>query len=244
MTEFSPRRNQFFYIKVSNIQLNRDNKLSQIFGDDTQTFYIGANNKSVDKIYLAKFWKDNRLVTEIKNKSILPGFKKDLILEVDSIDRSEFIKSIPDESISLFTNLPNDIDAEDYYVRLANDYVYLKNLKLKKEEVNYQEKETKFLSQYKAISAYEFPSDWYSYLPCKNCKLRPLVWEYNNGRSTACGCGENEYNHFSIRAESIMSYVSRNGGSALGFNQNDLFLKWNHWVKTGEVLFNPGNGLW
>lgn len=229
MKEFSPKRNEFFYIKVSDIQLNRDNKLSHLFGDDVQTFYIGANNKSVDKIYLSKFWKDKksvyRLVTEIKNKSsILPGFKKDLILEVDSIDRNEFIKSIPDESI--------------------NDYVYLKNLKLKKEELLYQEKEAKFLSQYKAISAYRFPDNWFNYLPCPNCGLRPLVWEFNNGRSTACGCGENEYKHFSIKAESIMSYISRNGGSALGFKQSNLMDNWNHWVKTGEILFETGNGRW
>ena len=34
------------------------------------------------------------------------------------------------------------------------------------------------------------------WLVCPNCNLKPLVWEFNNGRSTACGCGENEYNHF------------------------------------------------
>lgn len=227
MKEFSPKRSEFFYIKVSDIQLNRDNKLSHLFGDDVQTFYIGAYNKSVDKIHLSKFWKDkisvHRMITEIKFRRVRDKLS-DLILEVNSIDRNEFIKSIPDESI--------------------DDYIYLKNLKLKKEEVNYQKKETKFLSQYKCISAYKFPDDWFNYLRCPNCNLRPLVWEFNNGRSTACGCGENEYKHFSIEAESIMSYISRNSGSALGFKQDNLMNNWNHWVKTGEIIFKPVNGIW
>ncbi len=88
--------------------------------------------------------------------------------------------------------------------------------------------------RYKCISAYEipeYPSEW---LECPKCGLRPLVWEFNNGRSTACGCGENEYRHFSIYAESIMSYVTRNGGSAAGYETYELRNNWNRWVLTGE----------
>lgn len=101
--------------------------------------------------------------------------------------------------------------------------------------------ETKYrhLGYYKAIHAYEEvdkPEEW---LECPNCKLKPLVWEFNNGRSTACGCGENEYRHPSIHAESIMSVIMRSPTkkSALEYNVNELRDNWNHWVKTGEILF-------
>ena len=90
--------------------------------------------------------------------------------------------------------------------------------------------------KYKCISAYKIPKDIDKWKNCSNCGLKPLTWEYNNGRSTACGCGNNEYDHFSIWAESIMSYVSRNGGSALEYDAFELRKNWNHWVDTGEEL--------
>jgi hypothetical protein len=90
--------------------------------------------------------------------------------------------------------------------------------------------------RYKCISAYKIPNKPEDWLPCPNCDLKPLTWEFNNGSSTACGCGENEYNHFSIWTESIMSYVGRNGGSALNYKSNGLRDNWNHWVETGEEL--------
>lgn len=62
------------------------------------------------------------------------------------------------------------------------------------------------------------PSEW---LSCPKCGLKPLVWEFDNGRYTACGCGENKYDHFSIRAESINSYLSR----ADRYNSS-LYNKW------------------
>jgi len=90
--------------------------------------------------------------------------------------------------------------------------------------------------RYKCISAYKIPNKPEEWLPCPNCDLKPLTWEFNNGSSTACGCGENEYNHFSIWTESIMSYVGRNGGSVLNYKSNGLRDNWNHWVETGEEL--------
>lgn len=89
---------------------------------------------------------------------------------------------------------------------------------------------------YKCISAYKIPDKPGEWLRCPNCGLKPLVWEYNNGRSTGCGCGENEYKHFSIWAESIMSHVTRNNGSALEYDSLELKKNWNHWVETGEEL--------
>jgi hypothetical protein len=52
--------------------------------------------------------------------------------------------------------------------------------------------------KYKAISAYKIPNNSEDWLNCPNCHLKPIVWEFNNGRSTACGCGENEYKNFSF----------------------------------------------
>jgi hypothetical protein len=92
--------------------------------------------------------------------------------------------------------------------------------------------------KYKCISAYQIPDKIEDWLPCPNCGLKPLVWEFDNGRSTGCGCGENEYNHFSINSESIMSWINRHGGSAMEYNTDKLKENWNHWVKTGEELEN------
>ena len=90
--------------------------------------------------------------------------------------------------------------------------------------------------KYKCISAYKIPDKVDEWLDCPNCNLKPLVWEYNNGRSTGCGCGKNEYEHFSIVSESIMSWVTRFGGSALNYDSYKLRKNWNHWVKNGEEL--------
>jgi hypothetical protein len=90
--------------------------------------------------------------------------------------------------------------------------------------------------KYKAISAYKIPDKPESWLNCPNCGLKPLIWEFDNGRSTACGCGENEYRHFSIHSESIRSHVERNSGSALHYDNDKLRKNWNHWVHYGEEL--------
>jgi len=93
--------------------------------------------------------------------------------------------------------------------------------------------------KYKAIGAYKDVSSPDEWQECPNCGLKPLVWEFNNGRSTACGCGKNEYDHFSIRAESVLSVAkhSDNGQSVIDYHINDLRDNWNHWVNTGEEKF-------
>ena len=102
-------------------------------------------------------------------------------------------------------------------------------------------------SRYKAIEAYkevDKPNRW---VKCPNCRLRPLVWEFDNGRSTACGCGKNEYNNHSIHAESIMSYARRNNWNCTYYDWDELRKNWNHWVNTDEILFDPikrSDGRW
>lgn len=100
--------------------------------------------------------------------------------------------------------------------------------------------------EYKCIDAYKKPENPMEWLPCPRCGLRPLVWEFDNGRATACGCGTDCYSHWSVQAESIMSVIKRsdNGKSAEAYNIDELKNNWNHWVRTGEILFTPGNGRW
>lgn len=54
------------------------------------------------------------------------------------------------------------------------------------------------------------------------------------------------YSHWSVQAESIMSVIKRsdNGKSAEAYDIDELKNNWNHWVRTGEILFTPGNGRW
>ena len=90
---------------------------------------------------------------------------------------------------------------------------------------------------YKCIDAYKEVKNPNERLNCPNCRLKSLIWEFNDGESTACGCGKSRYDHFSINAESIMSYVKGNDGSALGYDHDALRKNCNHWVETGEELF-------
>lgn len=100
--------------------------------------------------------------------------------------------------------------------------------------------------EYKCIDVYKKPENPMEWLPCPRCGLRPLVWEFDNGRFTACGCGTDRYSHWSVRAESIMSVIKRsdNGKSAEVYDIDELKNNWNHWVRTGEIPFTPGNGKW
>lgn len=100
--------------------------------------------------------------------------------------------------------------------------------------------------KYKCIDAYEEPENPMEWLPCPRCGLRPLVWEFDNARATACGCGTDRYRHWSVQAESIMSVIKRSdsGHSAEAYDIDELKNNWNHWVRTGEILFMPGNGRW
>lgn len=94
--------------------------------------------------------------------------------------------------------------------------------------------------EYKCIDVYKKPENPMEWLPCPRCGLRPLVWEFDNGRFTACGCGTDCYSHWSVRAESIMSVIKRsdNGKSAEVYDIDELKNNWNHWVRTGEIV--PG----
>ena len=93
-------------------------------------------------------------------------------------------------------------------------------------------------SFYNCIDDYkdlEFPEQWEC---CPKCGLKPKTWIFDNGLSTACGCWESKYDHFSIYAESIMSVHKRTEGKKMtDYDRDELRRNWNHWCKTGEVLF-------
>jgi len=94
---------------------------------------------------------------------------------------------------------------------------------------------------YKCIGTFKVPENQEKWLKCPHCGLKPLIWEFDNGRSTACGCGKNKYDHFSIHAEDINSVLrrSKTGRDASEYNIYELQDNWNHWVKTGEIKYDP-----
>jgi len=121
-------------------------------------------------------------------------------------------------------------------------------------------------SYIECIDDYVYPSEkkfdnGLEWSECRNCGLKPKVWTFDNGRSTACGCWESRYDHFSVNAESIMSvhystngkdiydhfsvnaesimsvHYSTNGKDMTQYDSDELRRNWNHWCDTGEVLF-------
>lgn len=89
-------------------------------------------------------------------------------------------------------------------------------------------------SEYKKYPRLDYlnPENW---LTCPFCGLKPKVWIFDNGRSTACGCWNSKFDHFSIHAESIMSKHKRK--TDMSDHGQDFMNNWNHWCKTGEELF-------
>lgn len=87
----------------------------------------------------------------------------------------------------------------------------------------------------------EDPQEWEE---CPKCGFKPLIWEFDNGRFTACGCGEGDYekNHLTIRAESIGSYLNRletykSNKYKSWYDEYNEELKnnWNTYCETGDT---------
>lgn len=231
MQYLQKKRDKFYYLLVTDLQKKRDDKISQLFDEDVEMRFLSQyerhSYKTTTQIHLTRFWKDSGAALRVAehHKKIQQQKGNQIIFELQNMNRDLFLKSIPD-----------DLKIDDYVLR--------KNQKLKKQELEYIDYINDFRSEYKAISAYDVVKDPWYWLNCPKCGLKPLVWEFNNGRSTACGCGENEYRHHSVEAESVMSYVTRNGGSALGYDSDELRKNWNHWCKTGEFLFHKTKERW
>ena len=91
-------------------------------------------------------------------------------------------------------------------------------------------------SFHSCIDAYEDPPNLEQWDECPACKLKPKVWIFNNGNSTACGCARSTYDHFSVHAESIASVLKRTGGFAK-YCDGDLMNNWNTWCRDGVIVF-------
>ena len=216
------RRDKYYYLEFVDKSQVRDNLLSDLLGVENQRHYYQSTDfNPTPKIYLAKFWKDRG--SALRAVRFVDTFK------VVEIDQEEFVNLIPDQ-----------VDEKD-------NSNYLRNIKNKRKEVKYLKEWKEFRKKYKCTSVYKKVDKPHYWLPCKNCGLIPLVWEFDNGRKTGCGCGEDDYNHHSIQAESVMSYVKRHNGSALGFISDELLMNWNQWVMTGQDIFNQmkkNNEIW
>jgi len=134
-------------------------------------------------------------------------------------------------SITLKEFMELDLNSEH------DDFVFLRNKKLQEKESDLKIKRDEIRGRYMAINAYKpVPkSEYYYWKNCKDCGLKPIIWRFNNGCSTACGCGESIYKHHSISSESIMSYLKRNNGSSVGYKHDELMNNWNNWVDFGVV---------
>lgn len=86
-------------------------------------------------------------------------------------------------------------------------------------------------SYYDCIDAFKIPEEGY-WMSCPCCGLKPKVWEFNNGRQTACGCHNTRYDHFSVYAESIMSVHGRCNGSTIEYDCDELRKNWNDYCIT------------
>lgn len=91
------------------------------------------------------------------------------------------------------------------------------------------------------IADFVSPKNEKDWLECPKCGMKPKVWIFDNGRYAACGgCRRNKYDHFQIRAESIMSWLLNHNGSLVGFPDDELRENWNKYCR-GELesMFTP-----
>lgn len=228
-TPYFGKRDIFYYILISDKQTMRDSIISELFGEESKKNYYNpiSYKKSTNHIFLAKFWKDIYAVNKVVNSYLSYNKKLNTQYIIKELYREDFIKLIPDIDEKFI--LENNIEKHELVT-------YNKNLKSRKIEESYLIEWNEFRKKYKASSCYKRVKSPHHWLKCKNCGLIPLVNEYDNCRSTACGCGEDDYNHLSIRAESIMSFYKRHN-SVNCFNTDELRMNWNQWVDTGQDIF-------
>lgn len=75
------------------------------------------------------------------------------------------------------------------------------------------------------IKAYKYPENKEDWKHCPQCGLQPRIWEYDNWRSTHCGCSNSTYDHFSVRATSEIEAL-RNGKR---YDSDELRKNWNNY---------------
>lgn len=112
------KRDQFFYIIMSDTQTNRDNKISELFNEKAKEYYLGSNHQKVEDISMARFWKDSVAPRRLIEK--LTKANQHLVLRIVEIDRHKFL------------NITEKITEIDYVTR--------RNIKLREAEIEYLEK--------------------------------------------------------------------------------------------------------
>lgn len=82
----------------------------------------------------------------------------------------------------------------------------------------------------------KIPDNEECWLECPICLYKPRIWEFDNGRYAYCACSKDYsiYFHRKVEAESIMSYVTKNNGSVLVFDFDELRKNWNKLVSKLE----------
>jgi hypothetical protein len=98
----------------------RDDKIAQLFGEQTYTYFLGPNNSKVEEIYNARFWKDFNAAegTGFKLRKKSPS----AIVELKTLDRYSFIDAIPDH-----------IEPKG----MQHPYTTLRNISMKRSEIEY-----------------------------------------------------------------------------------------------------------
>ena len=218
----------YYYVEITDKVKERNNVIDDILGEEKEENRFLMDRKTLLTTTDLKYayFRQNvsyQIKNEIENMSSISTYK------LHHLSPKAFIKMMEGEVD--FNNGKGGITDP----RLIE---YFRNIKKKNKEAKKQEKIKSLRKNYNCIDSYKAVKTPHIWLPCPKCDLIPLTWEFNNGSSTACGCGDNTYNHFSIYAESIMSYIERNNGSVLHYKHNGLRDNWNHWVKTGEILYD------
>lgn len=105
--------------------------------------------------------------------------------------------------------------------------------------------EKKFLDELWAIRGdhWEEILDEDGWSKCERCNTMPRLWRFNNGCYAKCIC-YGVYDCGPVRAESIMSYVKRNDGSALGYPRDSLRTEWNKFARDGIERNKLPEGQW
>lgn len=80
------------------------------------------------------------------------------------------------------------------------------------------------------IDSYKYPKNIDKWNYCPKCGLKPRVWEFDNGRSTHCGCSNNTYDHFSVKAKPVGEFLRETGGFCR-YDGDELRKNWNEYCK-------------
>lgn len=217
----------YYYVEITDKAKERNNIIDDILGEEKEENRFLMDRKTLLTTTDLKYayFRQNvsyQIKNEIENMSSISTYK------LHHLSAKGFIKLMEGEVDS--NNGKGGVNDP----KLVE---YFRNIKKKNKEVKTQDKIKLLRENYNCIDSYISAKEPHNWLPCPNCDLIPLVWEFNNGRSTGCGCGESVYDHPSVHAESIMSHVKRNDGSVQTYNTYELRNNWNHWVETGEHLF-------